>query len=64
VISTRDAGPWLAAEEPLPDYAGIDVDELAERTDHPVLGAVLAGLRGRTRHAADAVAYHEDSPDR
>ncbi|MDF3289438.1 YxD-tail cyclophane-containing RiPP peptide [Streptomyces silvisoli] len=64
MISTREAGPWLSAEEPLPDYAGLDLDALAERTAHPVLGAVLAGLRDRARHAADAVAYHEDSPDR
>ncbi|MEU1629856.1 YxD-tail cyclophane-containing RiPP peptide [Streptomyces sp. NPDC020096] len=54
---SRDAG-----QQPLPDYGGVDVDELAERTAHPVLGAVLAGLRGRARLAGEAVAYHEDSP--
>ncbi|MCQ4080335.1 hypothetical protein NGB36_06925 [Streptomyces sp. RB6PN25] len=49
-------------KQPLPDYTGVDLDELAARTTRPVLGAVLAGLRRRAGRAEQAVAYHEDSP--
>ncbi|WP_329259863.1 hypothetical protein OG223_40200 [Streptomyces sp. NBC_01478] len=47
----------------LPDYTGIDLTALRARVDHPVLGAVLATLLARSRHAdGGLVAYHEDSP--
>ena len=57
-----DQGREAAGREPLPDYTGVDLDEVAARTTHPVLGVVLAGLRRRVERAEAAVAYHEDSP--
>lgn len=49
--------------EPLPDYTGLDLDDLRVRVVHPVLAAVLAGLARRSRDPRDAAAYHEDAPD-
>ncbi|AEW96483.1 MULTISPECIES: hypothetical protein [Streptomycetaceae] len=52
----------------LPDFGGpAALGHLAAATDHPVLTAVLAGLRGRPEHTggvSGAVSYHEDSPPR
>ncbi len=50
-------------EEELPDYSGVDLDDLLARVTHPALSAVLTGLAGRSRRPQDAAAYHDDAPD-
>ncbi|MEV0373654.1 YxD-tail cyclophane-containing RiPP peptide [Streptomyces sp. NPDC050636] len=46
---------------PLRDYTGVDLQNLAARTTHPVLRDVLARLAARTGSPGDIVAYYEDS---
>ncbi|GAA2315279.1 hypothetical protein OG879_06630 [Streptomyces caniferus] len=45
----------------LRDYSGVGLRELADRTAHPVLREVLAGLVARAGSPGDCVAYYEDS---
>jgi hypothetical protein len=55
-----------AASEPsesLPDYSGLDLAQLRERSDHPVLGAVLDGLIARPRRAEQTFALYSDGTD-
>ncbi|REK85105.1 hypothetical protein DY245_39690 [Streptomyces inhibens] len=54
------AAPSGPSAEPLPDFAGVDVGSLAARTDHAVLGEVVARLLRHWPSADDAVAYYED----
>ncbi|WP_428952353.1 YxD-tail cyclophane-containing RiPP peptide [Streptomyces sp. cg35] len=49
--------------EPLPDFSGLDLAELRDRSGHPVLGAVLDGLLERPRPAGRTVAMFSDGPD-
>ncbi|MGP8303674.1 YxD-tail cyclophane-containing RiPP peptide [Streptomyces inhibens] len=46
---------------PLRDYSGVDLQDLADHTTHPVLRDVLARLTARTGSPGDSVAYYEDS---
>ncbi|MFJ9039537.1 YxD-tail cyclophane-containing RiPP peptide [Streptomyces sp. NPDC102406] len=52
-----------APSETLPDLAGLDLAELRDRSDHPVLGAVLDGLIERPRTPGRAVAVYSDGAD-
>ncbi|MGY0018622.1 YxD-tail cyclophane-containing RiPP peptide [Streptomyces sp. YJ-C3] len=51
-----------ASSEPLPDFSGVDLAELRDRSEHPVLGAVLDGLMERPRPVGRTVAMYDDSP--
>lgn len=56
----------MTAGAPLPDFGAPDVGELAARTAHPVLAAVLDALRSRPRHTGGvrgAAAYYDEVPD-
>ncbi|MFD7662191.1 YxD-tail cyclophane-containing RiPP peptide [Streptomyces sp. NPDC059788] len=56
------AEPSGPSAEPLPDFGGVDVAAVAERTGHPVLGEVAALLLRTWASAAEAVAYYDDGP--
>ncbi len=49
-------------DEILPDYTGVDLDDLLTRVTHPVLSSVLTGLVGRSRRTQDAAAYFDSDP--
>ncbi|MEU6171263.1 hypothetical protein ABZ832_04990 [Streptantibioticus parmotrematis] len=51
------------SREALPDFTGVDLDDLLPRVSHPALAAVLPGLAARSRRPGEAAAYHEDAPD-
>ncbi|MEV1023569.1 YxD-tail cyclophane-containing RiPP peptide [Streptomyces sp. NPDC050264] len=51
-----------ARSESLPDFSGLDLAELRDRSDHPVLGAVIEGLLERPRAADRTVAMFDDGP--
>ncbi|PWI44079.1 hypothetical protein [Streptomyces sp. ICBB 8177] len=61
-----EPGPGLVpapGREALPDFTGVDLDDLLPRVSHPALAAVLPGLAARGRRPGEAAAYHEDAPD-
>jgi FXSXX-COOH protein len=51
-----------ATGEPLPDYTGVDLEEMRKRAAHPVLSEILSGLVVRASSPETAVAFFDDSP--
>lgn len=48
----------------LPDFSWVPLDELAGRTQHPVLRALLPEVAARlSRPAGSTVAYYDDAPE-
>ncbi|MFI0260720.1 YxD-tail cyclophane-containing RiPP peptide [Streptomyces sp. NPDC017056] len=53
--------PVQPSDARLPDFTGLPLGELAAATEHPVLIALLPGVRERLADS-DTVAFYDDGP--
>ncbi|WP_238782871.1 YxD-tail cyclophane-containing RiPP peptide [Streptomyces monomycini] len=53
--------PVNRSDARLPDFAALPLGELSARTEHPVLSALLPGVRERM-DSSDVVAFYDDAP--